>query len=225
MKNLNSILIAIFLIVILVSCANNDRDQRYVAVDAYEAYIDSISNVGMQNVSDRWNEIEYTVREKRSEAENQLNTIEDDDNQKSMYQQKVYSTNERYDDFRNQVLTERERLETASVNQNLRNSLFRNGSIGDNRNFNWVNKDNILATYEHFVSTVSNNKDNYTREEWDEIKMLYEALDSRKNTVENEGLSPEDNRKIAALKLEFAPMFKINRLEAKNEENMESKNK
>jgi hypothetical protein len=33
---------------------------------------------------------------------------------------------------------------------------------------------------------------------------MYEALDSRKNTVE-EGLSSSDNGKIASLKLTFAP--------------------
>jgi hypothetical protein len=43
---------------------------------------------------------------------------------------------------------------------------------------------------------VQANKDKYSREDWDEIKLMYEALDSRKNTVEKEGLSSEDNRKL-----------------------------
>lgn len=37
-------------------------------------------------------------------------------------------------------------------------------------NFDWVNKDNILSVYEKLVSTVSDNKDNFTRENWYEIK-------------------------------------------------------
>jgi hypothetical protein len=47
-----------------------------------------------------------------------------------------------------------------------------------------VNATNILGVYDQFVNTVKDNKDNYSREDWDEIKLMYEALDSRKNTVE-----------------------------------------
>ncbi len=223
MKNLKLIIVLVILTATVTSCKNTEREQQYASVDAYEAYVDSISNVGMEDLSDRWDEIEATATQRKNEAENQLQSIRNDDKLKDQYQQKVYSTNERYDDFRKNIISERERIEASNATQNLRNSLFRNTTIGDNRNFDWVNKDNILATYDHFVNTVSDNKDNYTREEWDEIKMLYEALDSRKNTVENEGLTAEDNRKIAALKIKFAPMYKINRFEAKNEENAESK--
>lgn len=225
MKNLKLIIVLVGLTAAITSCKNTEREQQYVSVDAYESYVDSISNVGMQDVSNQWDDIERTVKQRKNAAEAQLQSITNDDKLKDQYQQKIYATDERYDDFRNNVMNERQRLEATNANQNLRNSLFRDVNITDDRNFDWVNKDNILATYDHFVTTVSNNKDNYTREQWDEIKMLYEALDSRKNTVENEGLSAEDNRKIAALKVKFAPMYKINRFDAKNEENAESKNK
>ena len=55
------------------------------------------------------------------------------------------------------------------------------------------------------------------------MKLLYEALDTRKNTVENEGLTSSDNMKIASIKFKFAPMLKINRIGAKSEENSEAK--
>ena len=89
--------------------------------------------------------------------------------------------------------------------------------------FSWVNKTNILSVYENFVSTVEKNKDAYSREDWDEIKLLYEALDTRKNTVETEGLSSSDNSKIAGLKIKFAPMYTLNRMGSKAEENSDAK--
>ena len=89
--------------------------------------------------------------------------------------------------------------------------------------FAWVNKDNVHAVYQQFVHTAEDNKDNYSREDWDEVKVLYEALDNRKNTVEKEGLSAEDNRKIAGLKIKFAPMLTVNRMGAKNGEMQEAK--
>jgi hypothetical protein len=69
-------------------------------------------------------------------------------------------------------------------------------------NFSWVNKDNILGIYQNFVNTVDNNKDAYSREDWDEVKLMYEALDSRKIQLKRRS-SGDDNRKIAGLKLKF----------------------
>ena len=100
----------------------------------------------------------------------------------------------------------------------MRNALFGEGKVGDDMNFSWVNASNIHNVYQQFVHTVENNKDKYSREDWDEIKLMYEALDSRKNTVEKEGLSGDDNRKIASLKLKFAPMYTVNRMGAKSGE-------
>jgi hypothetical protein len=39
-------------------------------------------------------------------------------------------------------------------------------------NFDWVNATNILGVYDQFVNTVKDNKDNYSREDWDEIKLM-----------------------------------------------------
>jgi hypothetical protein len=107
--------------------------------------------------------------------------------------------------------------------QKLRNALFGEGKIGDDMSFDWVNASNIHSVYQTFVHTAEDNKDSYSREDWDEIKLMYEALDSRKNTVEKEGLTKEDNRKIAGLKFKFAPMLKVNRMGAKSEEMSKAK--
>jgi hypothetical protein len=63
-----------------------------------------------------------------------------------------------------------------------RNSLFGEGKISEDMNFDWVNKDNIHNVYQ-FVHTVEDNKDTYSREDWDEVKLMYEALDSRKTLL------------------------------------------
>src|SRR5690606_15835834 len=106
---------------------------------------------------------------------------------------------------------------------------FRKNLLGPNytdsadASYGWINKDNILSVYETFVNTVDANKDSYSREDWDEIKLMYEAIDTRKNTVEKEGLTNEDNTKIAGLKLKFAPLYTVNRMGAKSEENADAK--
>lgn len=90
-------------------------------------------------------------------------------------------------------------------------------------NFSWVNKDNILRVYNDFYNEFEKNKNTYSREDFDEIKAMYEALDAHKNTVEKEGLTSKDNRKIAEIKFKFAPKFKWERMGAKAEENADAK--
>jgi hypothetical protein len=106
---------------------------------------------------------------------------------------------------------------------NLRVALLGQNNNNNDLSFDWVNKDNILEVYQTFVHTVQMNKESYSREDWDEIKLLYEAIDTRKNTVEKQGLTSSDNRKIAGLKLKFAPMYTFNRMGAKSEENASAK--
>jgi hypothetical protein len=62
-------------------------------------------------------------------------------------------------------------------------------------NFDWVNKDNIHNVYQQFVHTVEDNKDAYSREDWDEVKLMYEALDSRK-TPEKKDLLQMTTKKL-----------------------------
>ena len=92
-------------------------------------------------------------------------------------------------------------MEIANSKLMMRQSLLGSSYSGGDMKFAWINKDNILSVYQNFVDTVDKNKDGYSREDWDEIKLMYEALDSRKNTVEKEGLTSANNNKIAALKL------------------------
>jgi hypothetical protein len=111
----------------------------------------------------------------------------------------------------------------VNPNQRVRDLFFGVDKIGEDMNFSWVNKDNILDTYQRFYDSYKANKEDFSREDYDEVKLIYEALDSRKNTVEKEGLSSDDNSKIAAIKFRFAPMFKTNRIGAKARENEEAK--
>jgi hypothetical protein len=50
-------------------------------------------------------------------------------------------------------------------------------------NFDWSKWDNIHSVYRQFIHTAEDNKDNYSREDWDEVKLMYEALDSRKTLL------------------------------------------
>ena len=193
----------------LTSCKGEKETQAEKTVDNYVVYVDSLENVSSEEAMANWQTIEANYELRSSQAETALADLKDDAKAK----EKLEASRMKYEAMKTKM---QDAMPTKS--QTMRNSLFGEGKVGEDMSFAWVNAANIHDVYQQFVHTVEDNKDSYSREDWDEIKMMYEALDSRKNTVEKEGLSSEDNRKIAGLKLKFAPMYTVNRMGAKSEE-------
>lgn len=200
------------------SCKDEKQEKAQKTIDSYVAYVDSVKNVSADNLKENWKNVEAEYDRKSQEAQTALADIKDN----TAATEKINTSKIKYEEFRNEMTTVFA-PPAPSPKQQLRNALFGEGKIGDDMNFDWVNAKNIHSVYQQFVHTVENNKDKYSREDWDEVKLMYEALDSRKNTVEKEGLTSEDNRKIAGLKIKFAPMYTVNRMGAKSEENKEAK--
>lgn len=218
MKIVKTLLVVTALALLLTSCKDEKKEKVELLVKNYTTYIDSISKVAVNDAASQWQQIENQAENKKMEVEAELSTLDD----KTEYEKIIETSSQKYNAFKESVSSEIAKLEAAKTKYVVRNALFKQ-DIANDMSFSWVNKDNILSVYDNFVTTVDKNKDSYSREDWDEIKLLYEALDNRKNTVEKEGLSGGDNLKIAGLKLKFAPMYKINRVGAKAEENKEAK--
>ncbi len=219
MKNINRIAVIIGVAIAMTSCKNSDSQRIQTTVDDYTAYIDSVSQVAAADAEQKWDEIERYATEKKEQAQMELKNLED----RAALDEKMDASTRKYEEFKQNIINYKNELQAEKARNEIRSSLFKEQVVKNDMSFAWVNKDNILNVYDHFVNTVSDNKDKYSREQWDEIKLLYEALDNRKNTVENEGLTSADNLKIAGLKVRFATMYKINRIGAKAEENEEAK--
>lgn len=219
MKNLKSLIAASIVAVTFGSCTDEKKTQAEKAVNNYTAYIDSVSTVASDNLAEKWDDVESTYIAKKIEAETALENLED----RMELDQKLEAGSKKYEEFKANLIAEKQKMEATKAKAAMRSTLFGGQEVGDDMNFSWVNKDNILKTYETFVNTASENKDKYSREDWDEIKLLYEALDTRKNEVEKDGISTADNLKIAGLKTRFAAFFKLNRITAKSNENTQAK--
>ncbi|AYN02969.1 MULTISPECIES: DUF6565 domain-containing protein [unclassified Flavobacterium] len=215
MKNTQLLFGLAFVAMGFVSCKDEKAAQAEKTIDSYVVYVDSIKNVTAENAKTNWKAIESGYATRVEKAEMALADIKEN----AKAQERLESSKAKYEAFKAEMAA----LNAPSKMQKMRDALFGEGKIGEDMNFDWVNAKNIHSVYQQFVHTVENNKDSYSREDWDKIKMMYEALDSRKNTVEKEGLSSEDNRKIAGLKLKFAPMYTLNRMGAKSEETAKAK--
>lgn len=223
MKSRNLILAMAIVALGFTSCKDEKETQAEKTVNTYVVYVDSLNNVDADAAKGNWEAIDNAYQMRMTEAEAALENLKD----RKDAEEKINASKAKYEELKAKMETkmaaETPAAAPANPKQQLRNALFGEGKIGDDMNFAWVNKDNIHDVYQQFVHTAEDNKDKYSREDWDEVKLMYEALDNRKNTVEKEGLSGEDNRKIAGLKIKFAPMLTVNRMGAKNGEQMEAK--
>ncbi|KIQ20931.1 MULTISPECIES: DUF6565 domain-containing protein [Flavobacterium] len=199
------------------SCKDEKQEQAKKTIDSYVTYVDSVKNVAADDLKADWKDVEAEYNRRAENAQLALADIKDN----AAETERINASKMKYEEFKTGMAATL--APPVSAKQQLRNALFGEGKIGDDMSFAWVNAQNIHSVYQQFVHTVEDNKDSYSREDWDEIKLMYEALDSRKNTVEKEGLSSEDNRKIAGLKIKFAPMYTVNRMGAKSEETAAAK--
>jgi hypothetical protein len=219
MKHLKLTFAILAAVLTFASCKDEKQEKAQKSFDAYNSYIDSLNNVQQEKAIENWEIIESDNTRLKSEAEISLEAATD----KTKLQDSLNTASLKFEEFKTNVMAKKEKLNQSSSKTAINKILFGPDYINDDMKFNWVNKNNILSVYDNFVNTVQKNKDSYSREDWDEIKIVYEALDSRKNTVEKEGLTSHDNNKIALLKLKFAPMYTLNRMGAKSDENAEAK--
>ncbi|TRX41442.1 hypothetical protein [Flavobacterium restrictum] len=202
-----------------VSCKDEKEIKAQKAVDTYVMYVDSLGNTATLDNNGNWQAIDAEYEMRSVVADSAIANLKD----KIAAQERIDASRAKYAALKAKVEAEMAAKKVVVVaavgpKQKLRNTLFGEGKVGDDMNFSWVNKDNILRVYDAFFQSYKDNKHNFSREDYDEVKVMYEGLDSRKNTVENEGLTSEDNAKIASIKFKFAPMFKINRIGAKSSE-------
>lgn len=220
-KNLFTIGILATAFVAFTSCKDEKAAQAEKSVNNYVVYVDSVGNVAADDAKANWAAIDAEYQARVTEAESSAADNE-------AWREKLAASKAKYETLKAKYEAEvaaEQAAKTKTPNQKVRDLFFGADKVGEDMDFSWVNKDNILQTYQNFLDSYEKHKGNFSREDYDEVKLLYEALDARKNTVEKEGLSSEDNNKIASIKFRFAPMFKVNRIGAKARENTEAKEK
>jgi hypothetical protein len=222
------LLIAAAIVSVGFTACNNENKEAKQSAETLNVYVDSVESATPVYTTENWTAIDKGYQERAAAAEKNMAALSAEEKAKADASKAKYEAlKAKYElAIKEQEAKTMQPANTAAVpnfRKVLRDRLFGEGKIGDDMQFSFVNADNILSVYKNFVNTVDDNKNTFTREDWDEIKVLYEALDNRKNAVEKEGLKGADNLKIAGLKIKFAAIKSTNRIGAKVEENTESK--
>ncbi|MGF2413255.1 hypothetical protein [Ferruginibacter sp.] len=224
MKRINLMLTAAIVVTAFSACNSATTETAKQDAANLNQYVDSVESTPPVYTVANWSAIDNGYQERALKAEQNVATLEAADKAKVEESKVKYAAlKANYEaKLKEQEAAAKMAAATPDYRQVLRNRLFGEGKIGADMKFEFVTADNILSVYKNFVNTVSDNKNNYTREDWDEIKVLYEALDTRKNTVEKD-LAGGDNLKIAGLKIKFASIKATNRGGTKATENAEAK--
>jgi hypothetical protein len=224
MKRINLMVTAAIVVTAFSACNSATTETAKQDAANLNQYVDSVESTPPVYTVANWSAVDNGYQARALKAEQNLATLEAEDKAKVEESKAKYAAlKATYEaKLKEQEAEAKMAAATPDYRQVLRNRLFGEGKIGADMKFEFVTADNLLSVYKNFVNTVSDNKNNYTREDWDEIKVLYEALDTRKNTVEKD-LAGGDNLKIAGLKVKFASIKATNRGGTKATENAEAK--
>jgi hypothetical protein len=225
MKKINFLVAAAFTVVAFTACNNSDKSAKADA-ENLTIYVDSVESAPRVYTAANWTAIDAGYNMRAAKADSVADKLSADEKAKADLSRAKYNALKAEYEAKIKQMELEAKMTTSNTGDYrtvLRNNLFGEGKIGTDMSFAFVNANNILDVYKKFVNTVDDNKNNYSREDWDEIKVLYEALDTRKNVVEKEGIATGDNLKIAGLKIKFAAIKATHRGVSKVEENNEAK--
>src|SRR4026208_1897390 len=223
MKKIKLVVTAGIVISGFIACKNSPTIAQQDATTVNN-YVDSVENLIPVYTAAYWSELDNGYQVRVTKADNTMITLEASDKAKLDESKVQYAALKTEYEMKIKEAEASAIVTVPDYRQSLRTNLFGEGMIGSDMSFSFATANNLLSIYRKFVNTVADNKNNYTREDWDEIKVLYEALDTRKNTVEKE-LPDGDNTKIAGLKIKFSLIKATHRGGTKGEENKAAKEK
>ena len=223
MKRIKLVMCAALVISGFIACKNSPTRAQQDATNLNN-YVDSVENLTPVYTAASWSNLDNGYMVRLTKTDNTMATLEASDKARLDESKVHYAALKATYEVKIKEAEASAVITAQDYREALRNKLFGEGVIGSDMSFGFATANNLLSIYRNFVNTVADNKNNYTREDWDEIKVLYEALDTRKNTVEKK-LPDGDNRKIAGLKIKFSLIKATHRGGTKGEENKAAKEK
>jgi hypothetical protein len=191
---------------ILSSCNQQQNEQRQKKIDDLKAYVQQYRDSLDYYANANWDSLNNDFEMKKAELEK--DTAKFDDNMRQEY----YNTVNDWDSFKNQYSVKKEENGRLAQMDALRKSLTIDGVRTDYADLTAAN---IVDEYQHFVNTVSANKDTYTKEQWTIVNVTWKGLKGRNREIQKD-ISSGDGAKILKLQLQYTGIKALNRPEADN---------
>lgn len=168
-------------------------------------YVDSVKNVNPVYTETQWKMIDEGYQPRNTKVEQSMASLDD------ASKAKVEEDRKKYEALKASYEKKIKENEDANKGQiALRVRLLGEGHPGPNNDFAFVTKDNIVSVYKNFVDKVRDNGDNYSDAEWIEIRLLWKALNDRKEAI-NSNISTIDKITIDHLRVAYLAVKAVNK--------------
>ncbi|MFL5728476.1 MAG: hypothetical protein ACJ75J_03220 [Cytophagaceae bacterium] len=184
---------------IFASCENEAQRQSRNTLKDLTSFVDSVNKATPDYSMENWTAIETTYKEKEAKVSAMEGNLTESDKKELM------DTRNKYLDYKSRFETEKAKYDQKMAMENkqkIRDMIFGEGKATDLA-FAWVNAANVVDVYKNFVSKVSDNKDSYSKQDWEEIKLIKDGLDKRRESLEK-SLSNKQKLKIKELEAKFS---------------------
>lgn len=191
---------------ILAACNNMNEKQDRTNLDDLKKYArDKKDSVDVY--ADRsWDELNASFEEKKAKLDK--DTAKMNEELRAEYYQVV----DQWENYRAEHEQKAAEKRKTTQMDDLRKSLVLDGVRVD---YTDLTADKIETQYQHFVNTVEQNKDVYTKEQWQIINVNWQALNGRKRELEKD-LSASVKGEIVKQQVKYTAIKALNRPEAPN---------
>jgi hypothetical protein len=190
---------------LLCACANNSEKQQK-DIDDLNAYVQRHRDSIDVFARTEWSKLDSEFAAKRKIVEQ--DTAKMSESMRSSY----YDAVRNWQSFQTVYTAKQAEEQKIDEMDTLRKSLTLDGIRPD---FTDLTAPQLLPAYEHFVNTVKDNKDNYTKEQWTVVNVSYKSLNGRKRELEKD-IDTGLGGKITKLQLEYTGIKAANRPLAPN---------
>jgi hypothetical protein len=205
-KDIYACVLSNLLAVIFLCACNNPSEKQQKDIDDLNAFVQRHKDSIDVFAHTEWSKMDSEFAAKRKDIER--DTAKMDGGLKTSY----YDAIRNWQDFQNSYSMKQAEGQKISEMDTIRKTLAINGIRPD---FTDLTAQQILPAYEHFVNTVRNNKDNYTKEQWTVVNVSWKTLNGRKRELEKD-IDAGLRAKITKLQLEYTGIKALNRPVAQN---------
>ncbi|MES2559390.1 MAG: hypothetical protein V4590_06595 [Bacteroidota bacterium] len=197
--------------VLLTYCTNQGKEKTRESLTEFKAYVKEHKDATANYVDQKWEDLEKEYNQKKAELDKDLDKM--DQEMKDSYR----AAEADWEAFKTEYLLKQKEKEEQAKAEQFKATILPPEISTD---FSNINGKNIAPVLEHFVNTVDNKKETYSKEEWININNYWKSLNDLAGRLdENHQVTREDSRKMDGLRIKYMAIKALNKPFAESEHN------
>lgn len=191
------------------ACTDQEKENTRQSLHDFNAYVKEHKDATANYLDQKWEDMQKEYDEKTARLDKKMDKM--DQEMKENYQAakndwEVFKTDYLARQAEKEKLAEADRLKTSIIPSDI------------HTDFSNITGKNVVAVFEHFVNTVDNRKEEYSKEEWININNYWKSLNDVSARLEEANkVSPEDKRRLDGQRIKYTAIKTLNKPFAESE--------